>query len=393
MSVNRLTLFATILTILTGFTVSAQNEREDLESQKKALQRKIQETQQILTQTSTQKTSSLGRLIALNKQIQTRGSLTNAIKGEVSLLDQDITENLDIINSMQEDLTLLKNEYAKMIYTSHKSSKGFNQLTFMFASSTFNQLFMRIKYLNQYSEARKKQVTQIQIVQESLSEQNSEIASQRVDKQSLLDEVFSENRKLEDLRGEQRTLVNKLTQEEARIKRQLDSQRKAEKELSSRIDSIIAAERRASALSSVDMSVLTGAFTQEKGKLPWPVAEGFVSSKFGTHMHPTLKRVKIQNGGIDIQTSQNAKVRAVFPGKVISIMSVAGSGNTVIIQHGDYFTAYSKLKSVIVKTNDEVQSLQELGQVLTDSENLTEIKFRIHDTKGSVNPEIWLENK
>jgi len=393
MSVNRATLFVFILTTFTGLAAFAQNERENLESQKKALQKKIQETQIILSQTSSQKTSSLGRLLALNQQIQTRNSLMGAIKGEVSLLDQDLNENLDIINSMQEDLQLLKNEYAAMIYSSYKSGKGFSELTFLFASSTFNQLFMRVKYLNQYADARKKQVQQIEIVQVSLAEQNLEIDVQRKDKQSLLNEELSQNTELVDLRGQQRSLVNKLSKEESCIKKQLNTQREAEKILSGRIDSIIEAERMAATLSSVDMSALTGAFTLEKGKLPWPVSEGFVSSKYGTHKHPTLKRITINNDGIDIQTSQNATVRAVFPGKVIGIMSVSGLGNTVIIQHGDYFTAYSKLKSVVVKKNDEVQSLQELGQVLTDSENLSEVKFRIHDTKGSVNPESWLRNK
>jgi len=393
MSVNRATLFIVLLSILTGLTVSAQNERESLENQKKALQKKIQETQQILSQTSSQKTSSLGRLIALNKQIETRSSLTKAIQGEVSLLDQDINENLDIINSMEEDLNQLKKEYATMIYSSQKSSKGFSELTFLFASSTFNQLYMRVKYLNQYTDAREKQVKQIEIVQKSLAEQNLEIEHQRDNKNDLLNDALNENKKIADLRGEQRSLVNKLTNEEARIKKQLNNQKKSERELSSRIDAIIEAERRASLISSVDMTALTGAFTSEKGKLPWPVADGFISSKFGTYQHPTLKRVTISNAGIDIQTSKDATVRAVFPGKVIGIMSVSGLGNTVIIQHGDYVTAYSKLKSVIVKKNDEVQLLQELGQVLTDSENLSEIKFRIHDAKGSVNPEIWLENK
>lgn len=393
MSVNRTTLFTALLSILFGLSLFAQNERENLENQKKALQKKILETQQILSQTSSQKTSSLGRLLALNKQIETRSSLTNAIKGEVTLLDQDINENLEIISSMEEDLSQLKKEYASMIYSSQKSGKGFNELTFIFASETFNQLFMRVKYLNQYTEAREKQVMQIEIVQESLAEQNLAIEDQRDNKQSLLNEALNENKKIADLRGEQRALVTKLTNEEARIKKQLSEQRKSEKELSSRIESIIEAERRASTLSSVDMSALTGAFTEEKGKLPWPVSDGFISSKFGTYQHPTLKRVTITNAGIDIQTSENATVRAVFPGKVIGIMSVSGLGNTVIIQHGDYVTAYSKLKTVFVKKNDEVKSMQELGQVLTDSENLTEIKFRIHDTKGSVNPEIWLENK
>ena len=393
MSASRRTFFGLLFIFCLSLAAFSQNERTTLENQKRELQKKIEETERILSQTRGQRTSSLGRLRALNNQIQSRNSLVNAIKQEVSLLDQDITENEDLIDAMENDLKLLKEEYATMIYTSHKTGKGFSELTFLFASKTFNQLFMRMKYLKQYSEARKKQVTQIQIVQENLADQNRQIEEQKLSKSALLNEELVENQKLENLRGEQRNLVAKLTQEETRIRKQLDQQRKDEKELTSRIEAIIEAEREAARLASVDMSALSEAFAKERGQLPWPVTEGFISSKFGTHRHPTLKRIIINNEDIHIQTSANAKVRAVFPGKVIHIMSTPGLGNTVIIQHGDYFTAYSKLKSVFVKKNDEVKALQELGQVLTDSDNLSEVKFRIDDPKGSVNPEIWLQNK
>lgn len=393
MSVGKKVLSSALFIFLLGTTVFAQNQRSDLEKQKADLVKKIQETERILSQTSDKKNNSIGRLRALSQQIRSRSSLIQAIQGEISLLDDDIEENQSIIESMQNDLNLLKREYAEMVYTSSKSNRGFNELTFLFSASTFNQLFMRMKYIKQYSQSRKKQGEQILIVTQNLEEQITEVEEQRIDKQSLLSEELSENNKLEDLRGEQRALVNRLSRQETKIRQQLNDQRKAEKELTRRIEAIIEEERRAASLNAVDMSRLTEAFVGEKGKLPWPVNEGFVSSKFGTHRHPTLRRVTIKNEGIDIQTSQNAKVRAIFPGKVVSIMSVPGLGNTVLVQHGEYFTVYSRLKTVIVKKGDEVQSLQELGQVLTDSENVSEVKFRIHSPNGSVNPEGWLQTK
>ena len=384
----------TIALMLLGIGTSmAQTERQRLEKQKQEIQDRIRQTQKILSQTAEEKTNSLGQLRALNSQIRSRSSLVNAIKGEVDLLDQEIYEDQSIIDAMDNDLSALKNEYAQMIYTSQKTSSGFNKLTFIFASSTFNQLFMRLKYIQQYGEARKKQGEQIRQVQQSLNDQIAEIENQKIDKQSLLTEELSESQKLTNLQSKQRSLISKLEQQESKIRQDLAKQRASEKELDDRIDAIIEAERLAALASSIDLSDINKAFEGQKGKLPWPVTEGFISSKYGKSQHPTLKRVTLTNKGVDIQTTKNAEVKAVFSGKISAIMSIPGQGNTVLIQHGEYFTAYSKLKSVVVKKGQQVDSQQTLGQVLTDNNDISEVKFKVFDQKANVNPEGWLQRK
>ncbi|GHE58984.1 MULTISPECIES: murein hydrolase activator EnvC family protein [Roseivirga] len=387
-----LTLFF-VLALSWSNTLLAQNERDKLEKQKAEILRKIKENEKILNQTTEKRSTSLGRLKALNNQISSRASLIKAINSEVDLLDAEIAENQSIVNAMERDLQALKKEYGQMIYATQKTSSGFNQLTFLFSSSTFNQLFMRMRYIRQYGDARKKQVRQIEIVQQNLNEQIAEVARQKEQKQALLNDELSENQKLQGLQLEQKKLIAQLEQQENRIKKELEKQRESERELTSRIEDIIEAERRAAALANVDMKALSTAFEQQRGKLPWPVDEGFVSSKYGLHAHPTLKRVEINNKGIDIQTSSNATVKAVFPGKVIGVMSIPGQGITVILQHGDYFTSYSKLKAVTVKKDQQVQAGDVLGQVLTNNENVSEMKFRINATNGTVNPETWLQRK
>lgn len=384
----------TLAIIFIAFTsLLAQTERERLEKQKQDIQNRILETQKILTQTAKQKNNSLGRLRALNNQIRSRGALVNAIKGEVELLNEDIAEDQSIIDAMEGDLQALKDEYAKMIYATQKTSSGYNQLTFLFASSTFNQLFMRLKYIQQYSTARKKQGEQIKEVQKSLNEQITEVENVKLSKQSLLNQEISESQKLAGLRSEQSSLVAKLEQEESKIRQDLRKQRASEKELSDKIDAIIEAERLAALASAIDMSDINKAFESQKGRLPWPVEEGFISSKYGKHRHPTLKRVTLTNKGVDIQTTEGAEVKSVFPGKISAIMSVPGQGNTVLIQHGEYFTAYSKLKVVLVKKGQQVQAKQVIGQVLTDSNDVSEVKFKVFDQKSNVNPEYWLQSK
>ena len=383
-------VWLTAFLLLLGTTVSAQNERHRLESEKRKLQQKIKETEHILFQTANQRQLSIGHLRALNNQIKTRSALIKAIKSEVSLLNDDIAEDQAIINAMEKDLKQLRHEYSEMVYAAYKSSRGYEELTFLLASGTFNQLFMRIKYIKQYSQARKKQGEQIMIVQSNIKEQVAAVEQQKAEKQSLLGEALNENQKLEGLQGEQRQLVARLTRRESTIKKQLEAQRKSERELTNRIEDIIEAERKAA---PADLSNLNEAFEKEKGRLPWPVENGFVSSKFGVHRHPTLRRVTQNNPGIDIQTPTDAAVRSVFPGKVIGLVSVEGMGNSIIIQHGQYFSVYSRLKSVAVKKGEQVTIRQLLGRVLTDSQNVSELKFRIHDQKGSINPEQWLRNR
>lgn len=382
-----------LLGLLYTPSASAQTERASLEAQKKALLEKIKQTQVILDQTEEKKISSLGRLRALNNQISSRSSLIQAINNEISILNQRIEEDQEFIAQLEKDLNAMRAEYSKMIYTTQKSSAGFNQLTFLFAANTFRELFMRYKYMEQYASMRKKQAEQIEWVQLSISEQINEVEEQKNEKQALLTDEVQESSKLQSLRSQQRSLVKQLEQEESRIRAELKKQQASEKELSDRIDAIIESERRAALAESVDVEEISAAFQGAKGRLPWPVEEGFISSKFGRQKHPTLSRVTMNKKGIEIQTPKDADVRAVFNGEVVGVMSIQGQGVTVLIKHGSYFTSYSKLKAVVVKSGEKVVEGQRLGQVLTQADNTAEIEFRVHGKASVENPEYWLKSK
>jgi septal ring factor EnvC (AmiA/AmiB activator) len=65
-----------------------------------------------------------------------------------------------------------------------------------------------------------------------------------------------------------------------------------------------------------------------------------------------------------------------------------------LIRHGEYFTVYSNLESVNVKSGDKVTTKQVIGKAFTDKENdLTTVHIEIW--KGTVfqNPQLWLMKK
>jgi septal ring factor EnvC (AmiA/AmiB activator) len=136
---------------------------------------------------------------------------------------------------------------------------------------------------------------------------------------------------------------------------------------------------------------LSSNFVNNKGKLPWPVERGVVSSSYGKHASVVSSKVTVTNNGIDIATTEGAKARAVFDGEVASVAKLVGSNTVVIIRHGEYFTVYSNLENVTVKRGDKVKTKQNIGTVHTNkNENKTEIHFELLKEQSRQNPANWL---
>jgi septal ring factor EnvC (AmiA/AmiB activator) len=135
---------------------------------------------------------------------------------------------------------------------------------------------------------------------------------------------------------------------------------------------------------------LASSFSALRGRMPFPVPSGFISDHFGVHKHPILKGVMINNNGIDIQTSPGSPVHSVYDGVVQSVVNIPGINMVVAIQHGDYFTVYSKLAGVSVSTGQRVKTGQRIGSVASDEDGTSEINFQVWKNTVRQNPEIWL---
>lgn len=135
---------------------------------------------------------------------------------------------------------------------------------------------------------------------------------------------------------------------------------------------------------------LASSFGALRGRMPFPVPSGFISDHFGVHKHPILKGVMINNNGIDIQTAPGSPVHSVYEGIVQSVVNIPGINMVVAIQHGDYFTVYSKLDNVSVSTGQRVRTGQRIGSVASDDDGTAEINFQVWKNTIRQNPEQWL---
>jgi murein hydrolase activator len=393
MSVNKgfgLILFVFALTCNVSV---AQKSKSELQKEKQDNLEKITEAEKILSETTGKKQNTLGQLNALNQRIKTQEDLIGSIRSEMYLLSDEIDENNAIIESLSTDLKNLKSEYAAMVYAAYKASKGHDKLTFIFSAKSFNQFLMRLKYMEQYGEARKKQAGQIEKVQAVLSDQVTVIKSKVSEKNILLVENVQENKSLAELKKSQSSLVSNLQKQENTLKRDLEDHKNAVAKLDKLINDIILAEiekaRSAEKSTIAAGTKLASQFADNKSKLPWPVS-GFVSQKFGKQNHPVLKGIIMNNTGVNIQTKQNEKVKTIFGGSVSVVAFIPLVGNTVLVSHGDYFTVYAGLKDVFVKTGQSITIGQELGSILTNKDGVSELKFEVRKSAAPLDPQLWL---
>lgn len=400
--------------------------KKQLQSEITSLQKEISTANQLLKKTSKDKEMTLNEVNLLDKKIKQREKLIKAYNEQIAVLDEEISQGQSNIKTLNTDLGKLQKEYAKMITFAYKNRSHYDRLAFIFASDDFNQAFSRLRYIRQFSDARKVKMEQISSTQRQIS--NAVEASQQArEEQTAL--LKDEKAQQDALKGEKDDLnkqVAALKKKEGSIQQDIKNKQQQAQKLQKAIDDIIAEEirkaneeaerkRREEAKKNAakkgttttpstpkketgmaltpSEKTLSSNFVSNKGKLPWPVERGVVSSTYGKHASVVSDKVTVTNNGIDIATTEGSKARAVFDGEVTSVTKLTGSNTVVIIRHGEYFTVYSNLENVTVKRGDKVKTKQNIGTVHTNmTEGKTELHFELLKEQNRQNPANWLSN-
>jgi septal ring factor EnvC (AmiA/AmiB activator) len=207
-----------------------------------------------------------------------------------------------------------------------------------------------------------------------------ELRAQREEKNRLVEQQQAERQKLSSDRSGQQSALSSLKKEEGRLRETQKKQERQRKDIDAAIRKAIEdalkpkAGTTAAKTGKLDITLtpeakeLNADFEKNKGKLPWPVEKGVITSKFGKQNHPVLPGIIIENNGVDITTEKGASVRAVFRGEVSSVIVIPGAGKAVILSHGAYRSVYSNLRDVSVTKGQKVETKQAVGTVITDED-------------------------
>ena len=369
---------------------NAQNVN-DLEKQINKLQNEIKTSQNLLKKTSKNKETTVKEVEILQAQIKKRDDLIKTYEKQIAILNKETKGYRNDVAKLQSDLEKNRQEYADLLVIHYRNRNNLNNLLFIFSSEDFNQAVRRMRYIQQFNDLLKHKMEEIDVTKADIKQR---IDKNEEDKKHIESLNNTQKKERDELNKDKKTLndkIAKLKKDEKKIKNEIAQKEKETKDLQAKIKKIIEEElskRKADA--TIDMN-LAANFESNKGKLPWPVASGVVTKKYGKSSHPTQSKVVVVNNGIDITTEQGANALCVFDGQVSTIFNT-GSTNVVMVRHGTYFTLYANLDKVFVKSGDKVKTGEKLGLIHTGaSDNVTTLHFEVWNDKNNTNPETWLK--
>ena len=387
--------------IINSKPLLGQKKSELLKKQEKILLEKIEHTKVLIDQTRATKKLTLSEINIVNRQIKYRQKLIDNYNFQLRKMDEKIQEINRQVNSLVNTNKILRDEYKKMLLYAFKNRDPNYKFLYIISASTFSEAFHRMKYIQHYKDYRLKQIDRIKKTQTNLTVKKEELGEEIKKKKDLLEVKKKEKLNYQTDKNSQLISLDKIRNNEENLAAELEKNNKKRNEIAKAVkkaieDEIKALEKlkKAKFALTPEGIAMSKSFNKNKGRLIWPVERGEITSKYGRHQHHLVTTAFVDNNGVDITTSKNANVRAVFEGKVTSVLIIPGAGRVVMVSHGEYRTVYANLQEVYVKKGDQVKSKDKLGKLLAKESGISESHFEIWRILASgmstVNPSFWL---
>ena len=400
-------LFVFVAACSLAFAQQKTQQQRNLEKRKEEIVVEIAQMERLLQQQVRLKGSAIDQIQLLDNKRYALESLIELTANEVQLLQRQITESNDRIESLNHQIEAIKQDYQKLIVNSYKRKVEKNKWLFLLAADSFKDARRRWNYLLQYASYRTTQAERLVRKQEELQQATKTLEEQLEKKEQRVEENRNQQQALIVDREKQEELIVKARKQESAYRRELSDRDKERKRIDKEIDRLIRAaieranrERLAKAKKSerTDGFVLTPeakalakSFEGNKGRHIWPVEKGIKSIGYGTYADKLYPALKHFNNGVTIATESGSDARAIYDGEVMSVMISRQGIKGVYIRHGDYITMYYNLKDVSVKEGDKVISKQSLGTLHTDKvSGQTLLKFYLYKNTTRLNPEQWI---
>lgn len=391
------------IAVVCGLPAAGQKtSMKKLESQRAQLEKDIALLNKKLEQNARNKDAALSNLSLLKSKIQTREKLITGCDQTIRMLDDSITVCQKEMNRLQARHDTLSLYYGRLVRGAYKNRDSRLWYMYILSSESIGQGLKRAGYLRGMSAEMSAQALRIRETSAQLEVEKERLNALRKEATDMRRKVVGERTKLKTEEADATKLVTQLGKDRKKFQQQLREKNRQKEALNKKIADLIRRESQKAAKGSGKSSgskttstaidtKLSNEFAANRGRLPWPV-EGAIVERFGKHYHPVYTNVELpQNNGVTLAVRPGTQAKAVFNGKVSQIVVLPGYNQCVLVNHGAYFTLYSKLKSVAVKVGDNVTTGQVVGTVDSiEGEDL--FHFELWNGTVPQNPEGWLRN-
>ena len=366
-------------------------------ARKKKIEEEIQFIDRELENNRNQQSRQLNSLNLTQKKIESRKALIQEIENEIKAFNQQIKDCNQDLQRLQNKLDTLQHYYEDMILKAYKHRDTRIWFMYLFSSQDLSQGYRRWAYLKSLNNTIRQEAEEIRNTEARIQKEKTKLADLKGKSEQSKRTQESEQAKLKQEEKSAQATLKSLQKKEKSYKKQLNTKKKEVEQLNKEIERILAEAvktQKSEEKKGIQIDhALSGQFGKNKGKLPWPVNQGVVVEKFGQHNHPVFKHIKLPfNNGINVSTQKDADVYVIFDGVVKQVLVMPGYNQCVLVQHGEYFTFYCKLKRVSVKSGDKVSLGTPLGQV-DEGEDGSILHFQLWKGTDKQNPEHWLQKK
>lgn len=386
-------LLGLLLSPMTG--ANAQNTKAQ-EEKKARLEREIAIIDRQLAENASKSSSALSDLSLIRKKVSNRKELVAQSDRQIRKFNDDIYLTQLQINRLKERVDTLSGHYSRLILSAYKHRDARVWYMYMLASDNLSQAYRRFGYFRNLSSQINAEAEEIRKAQDELEAEKVKLAAMKKEAEAVKAERVKELERLRDDEAKADKVVKQLNKNKKTYQAQLRTKRKEVEALNREIERIISATVGGSSKPTAGKSKtvvdtrLAAEFAKNKGSLPWPV-DGAVVGRFGTHYHPVYTNLKLPpNNGFDLAVAKGSDIKAVFDGVVEQVMVIPVYNQCVMVNHGNYFTVYCKLKTVSVKAGDKIKTGQVLGTIDTIN-GQTQLHFELWKGNAPQNPESWLK--
>lgn len=351
---------------LSSDVVKAEIVKTEIASSQQKLELKEQQARQIVS-----------NLFKVQMKMRTVVRKKSSLVHEKFNLERNVDKIQETIR-LKEDLVAEQKIYLKKRVRALLSLKGQSFMQAIFSAQSPNKIGLNLRILGalamkdqrtlkEYTVSVKqirdqqkdltRRLSQIQVVEKSLTQQEVLFLGEQVKRRSILNEIHQEKKqtlaKIEELRQSTRN---------------------------SRMDD-----------SGVLDLLYRPSFLDQKGKLAWPVP-GSLRTAFGRGAGQEHSR-RLFSKGIFLATSPGTSVKAVFDGKVVFSGEISGLGSTLVLDHGDHFyTVYSHVEQPVVKVESRVQTNQKIALAGEDRvESRAGVYFEVRHFSEPSDPKTWMK--
>lgn len=363
-------------------------QAQDRQSRRAQLEKEIARLDKQLKETASQTATALTRLTLVRDKIKARQNLIEESDREIAQIGSMIQSKQKEINLVSVKLDTMTAYYGRLVRSAYKNRDARIWYMYILASDNISQGVRRFSYFKNLSRELNNQAEKIRLAREELEKEKSKLLSLQQEAQKLRSERVAGLQEMKTEEAEAKKITTRLQKEKAAYQKELSSKKREAQALEKEVKKAITTSKKSKV--AVDYT-LSGKFADNKGKLPWPVDGGSIVARFGKQYHPVFKSLQLPpNNGITIAVAKDATVSAVFDGVVAQISVLPGYHQCILVQHGNYFTLYSKIKNVYVKQGDKVKTGQKIGVVDTINGETT-FHFELWNEKTTPqNPETWL---